>query len=342
MLRIIISADEASCERYCDDITKYNPMIVGLDCEYADFKCELIQICVPGLSSKYEENVITYNDLISIPETRKYAKDGTYTVYLFCLLNYKTMPDKFKKLLSNNFIIKVGCGIVNDHVNILNEFQVNLHPIIDSRDVVKVEDIYPESMDKLARCLFGDKKYSCKPGKDSDEFIKYSAYDAYLSLVIYFGLTSGITKFDFPHINPDLEDFMDDIKNQECAVPRFLRKLGLNITHYDDPTEAVTSYMIPKSLREFGVTLRVSSDFTEDKDSPADGAFRIFNKLKKVYTSSEPLLLHRLIKIITSSCEPSLLKLDFNHSYQICMAWIDYLVYMEFISYQDHKFIINR
>ena len=228
MLRILYVDDEIKCNLYATEILNERYKVLGLDCEYVNNLCSLIQICVPGALSPLDESVKTYPDLHFIPKSKKYTDFDTYTIYLFHVSKYTVFPKILSKLLASSDIIKVGCGITLDCEIILKTFGKVTRGIIDNQYVAKSLKHEDTSMDGLAQELFSFSKYKYTSWRAdwtsdlNDEMIKYSAYDAYLSIIIYFELVS------FPSDSPPTE-------NIEVIPPEIDQKIDVvkfNIANY--------------------------------------------------------------------------------------------------------------
>ncbi len=206
MFKIFISTDINTCEKYCEDILNSDYSIIGLDCEYTNNLCSLIQICIAGDTSKKDTSYVVYPDLYIAPSTIQYC-DGIYSIYLLHLAKISSLPTSLNKLLKSVDIVKVGCGIINDSYVVEKTFNQGISAIIDNQLIAKSLGHVHISMNDLAFSLFSIKKVKQKGLFDwnmtlTEHMIKYSAYDAYLSLIIYFKLI----KYEKPYIMSSDED----------------------------------------------------------------------------------------------------------------------------------------
>lgn len=203
MLTTFVLAEESNsfilAELICEDILERDCFVCGLDTETTvptsythniirnNGLTSILQICIKG---KLSPSV-----LIQLKKQRNYAIDNDegYTCIIFPLTLYqrrdKKLPGKLISLLKSPRLVKVGAAINLDARSLGKSYGVSVEPYIDLQTIAKSLGIKKYSLDDLALQYTNMGKAQSQlgnyDGRLTEDQVRYSALDAYLSLSVY-------------------------------------------------------------------------------------------------------------------------------------------------------------
>ena len=205
MIHIKLTENFDDFEKFCREIISYKPNVIGLDTETIKqvndeiFGIDIIQFCME----------VTSFDSIQKEYYRSSKIDGNrqYISYVFRMCDHYqyALPPSIRTILESKNIIKVGCDIMTDLKRMKQIYDFNDKGFIDNQYIAISQGNIDYSLNSLSLKYLGIGKVK----KNMDDYILYAAWDAYLSLCTYLGLTGQYDKYrknDIKTINIETEE----------------------------------------------------------------------------------------------------------------------------------------
>jgi hypothetical protein len=137
---------------------------------------------------------LNFDDLHIPKECLKYSSEySVYIIYLEKIFREcSSVPSFLSAFLRKTEVIKVGVDIHSDINAIYNSYNITMHGYVDVQSIARSIGIHGISLNKLSSSLYGVSKVKCNVLKNwnilDQNMIKYAAYDAFLTLIIYYKL----------------------------------------------------------------------------------------------------------------------------------------------------------